>query len=484
MLDRRSRLVEAVNAARLLTNRAESRPLDYIRWTPPQLAHLNRACRRKLLRAGNQIGKTTVGLAEVVWWATGTHPYLPTIRPPVEIWIVCTTWPQSVAIMRKFWAMLPKNLVRPGTRCEPRYGFGKDNPAVVFLNGSIVRFKTTNQGAEALAGATVHFVLVDEPTDEEIWRELDRRLTRTGGTLAATLTPINRPTEYLRQLVRDGVVEETHTRLTAESLIPVGDSSPMRLLDGTPMDDAWILEQRRMVLPRFAPVVLDGEWEQRLEGAAFESYDPTTHLTDRIPDVDLHVAVGLDYGEGDFRTYTSIVGIDTKSGEFPRIHFLGEVASDGMRPPEDEAVDVLDELTEAGGWGWADVSSAWGDKPTKGRAGRKSNEDMMAALERELRARKLLGKRSGLSPEIRQVKTGPNGNDGSVWRGVEWLHRAMLRPGHLTVHPRCEVLHEAFQKWNGGEEHKDPIDGARYATWPFAMRGGRKGGTYHRLAVA
>jgi phage terminase large subunit-like protein len=469
--DRRGRLVDALRSARLLSDRVTARPLDYIRWTPPQAKWLQSPHKRKLLRAGNQVGKTWAGMAEVIYRATGTHPYYTTKPPPVEIWIVCTTFPQSVFIMKKFWQLVPKHLIR-NTSCDPRYGFGKDNPAVVFQCGSVVRFKTTNQGAEAMAGATVDYVLIDEPTSEDIYRELDRRLTRTGGDLGLTLTPVNRPVEYLRQLVRDDIVEDIHARLTVENLTPLGDAGPLRLLDGTPMDDSWIAEQRRTVLPRFAPVVLDGEWEFRLEGSVFSSFDVESHVTDALPRGEIKVCMGFDHGEGDFREVAILAAVDD-SGEFPRVHFLAEYASDGASLPETDAKETL-KLLQLYGWTWRKdhVAYAVGDRPSIGRIGGvKSNAELAKAIARELRRRGQLPARALIDPQIWQAKTGKGGNTGSVWTGVEWLHRAMLRPGHFTVHPRCARLIESFQKWDGSDnEWKDACDAARYATWPFAMR--------------
>lgn len=462
-------LVDAVLAAERLGNHASNRPLDYVQWTPPQHEWLCSAAARKLLRAGNQIGKTWAGLAEVIWRATGTHPFIWTKTPPVEIWIVCTTWPQSVQIMRKFWDLLPKELVK-NKYFDARYGFGKDNPAVVFHCGSIVRFKTTNQGAEALAGATVDYVLIDEPTDEPVFRELDRRIMRQGGQMGLTLTPINRPTEYLRELVKVGVVWEKHAKLTVENLTPRGWSHPMLLGDGTPMDGLWIAEQRRVVLPRFAPVVLDGEWETKLEGVVFEAFDPQVHVTEALPEYDLELCAGFDYGEGDFRTAGILQGTN-REANYPRVHFLAEHYSDGLAPPEEDASGFLDQLDEVG-VSWSELRWAYGDKPTIGRAGRRSNQDLMTALEQELRRRGQLTPKGVLKPEIKQAKTGAGGGSGSKWRGVEWLHRAMLRPGHFTVHPRMERFIESLQKWQGDDsEWKDGIDGGRYATWPYAMRG-------------
>jgi phage terminase large subunit-like protein len=479
-------ITEAIRAGEHVQSHREERPLEHIRWTPPQLAWAECEVRRKLLRAGNQIGKTTIGLAEVIWRSTGTHPFIRTKPPPVEIWIVCTTWPQSVQIMKKFWELLPKHLVRTKT-FDPRYGFGKDNPAVVFLCGSIVRFKTTNQGADALAGATIDYVLVDEPTDEDIYRELDRRLMRTGGSMGLVLTPINRPCEYLRQLCRDEVVRDIHARLTVQNLTPVEAngrlaSEPLRLLDGTPMDEAWIAEQRRLVLPRFAPVILDGEWDQRVEGSVFAAWDPDTMVSENVPEHEVDLTFGADHGEGDFREMAGFAAV-WKPEDHHRVHFLSEYSSDGMTSTAADARGVLDAMAEAGIESWRELASAVGDKPTTGKIGRKSNADLTAELQRLLRRRGLLKARDELRPPILTAKTGRLGTGNkSVWRGVEWLHQCMVR-GDFLVHPRCPRLIESLTKWDGSNsEWKDAIDMARYATWPYAMRTALRAGP--ALAVA
>jgi hypothetical protein len=470
---RRSALVDLLDRVHELADHIRERPLARVRWTRKQWEFLADPFPRKLLRAGNQVGKTWAGMAEVIWRATGTHPFIRTHTPPVEIWIVCTSWGQSVAIMKKFWELVPKDQIRP-TRWDPRNGFGKDNPAVVFLNGSVVRFRTTNQGAEALAGATVHFILIDEPTDEEIFRELDRRLLRNAGAMALTLTPINRPTEYLRELCLAGAVHDHHARLTVENVTPMGALEPIRLLDGTPMDQAWIDQQWRTVMPRYAPVILDGEWEMRVEGNVFRAFDPAVHVAPAPPDVDLRACIGFDHGQRDFKEIALLVGIDD-SGEYPAVHVLDEYVGEGDTTPDQDADGTL-AMLDAQGWTWRELSHAYGDKPYDGagsraRVIRKSNADLQAQIERKLRARGQLVRGRPLVPPIRQAKRGTGGGAGSVDWGCTWLHRAMLRPGHFTVHPRCIRLIEALQKWDFTDsDFKDPIDALRYATWAYAMR--------------
>ncbi|NBV19959.1 hypothetical protein [Janthinobacterium sp.] len=153
---------DLLDAAECWREAVEQDLASWLRWTPPQDAwlRLNPQSGVKLLRGGNQaIGKTTCAMQEVDWRARGAHPHYPTRKPPVEIWVVCTSWSQSVAIQTKFWSLARRDALTQDTRDRFRLdiGWGKDNPTVLYANGSIVRFRTTNQGAKALAGSSATF---------------------------------------------------------------------------------------------------------------------------------------------------------------------------------------------------------------------------------------------------------------------------------------------------------------------------------------
>ena len=126
----------ALVAARRLAQRVEDNPLRWVQWTPPQRAFHELQSKRKLFRAGNQIGKSWAVLAEAIWIASKTHPYQRPRPGPLEIWVVCTSWSQSVAIMRKFRELCPPEYVddKRSSNFNSRSGYGKDNPAVVFLD--------------------------------------------------------------------------------------------------------------------------------------------------------------------------------------------------------------------------------------------------------------------------------------------------------------------------------------------------------------
>ena len=452
----------------------EAEPLSWIRWCPPQEEWLRLSVPRKLLRAGNQVGKTWAANAEIIHRALGTHPYYATQPPPVECWVVCTSWAQSVAIMSKFWALVPRSRLRRA-HFDPRSGFGKDNPAVVFDNGSVVRFRTTNQGPEALAGATIDYVAIDEPCDEDVYRELDRRVLRRGGQIGITLTPINRPCEYLRALVEQGAVREVHARLTVANLTPIGSSAPLRLLDGTPMDQRWIDEQRRITPATYAPVVLDGEWETRPEGVFFRCFDRARNVSatatidaSRSP---RRWVLGIDYAAAD-REWGQVAVLSQvqsyiDSGGRPQELVIATdlVALPGVASSE-QFVDEMIRMLGRHGLRWRDLHCVYGDNPVQSRWVEKSNINTIRALARALQV-----PQSAILPRVLNAKDGAHAA-GALDAGCRYLYEG-LAAGRILLHPRCELLARALESWDYTRDHplKDVIDAWRYGLkdWIFRL---------------
>jgi phage terminase large subunit-like protein len=419
-------------------------------------------------------GKTWVAMAEVISRALGTHPCYPVRRPPVEVWVVCTSWAQSVAIMGKFWALAPKARLRR-TRFDPRDGFGRNNPSVIFDNGSVVRFRTTNQGPEALAGATIDYVAIDEPCDEDVYRELDRRVLRRGGQIGITLTPINRPCEYLRALVEQGAVREVHARLTVANLTPIGSSAPLRLLDGTPMDQRWIDEQRRITPATYAPVVLDGEWETRPEGVFFRCFDRARNVSatatidaSRSP---RRWVLGIDYAAAD-REWGQVAVLSQvqsyiDSGGRPQELVIATdlVALPGVASSE-QFVDEMIRMLGRHGLRWRDLHCVYGDNPVQSRWVEKSNINTIRALARALQV-----PQSAILPRVLNAKDGAHAA-GALDAGCRYLYEG-LAAGRILLHPRCELLARALESWDYTRDHplKDVIDAWRYGLkdWIFRL---------------
>jgi hypothetical protein len=451
-------MTAALDLVRALAAAAEADPLRWIQWLPPQDEFHRDASPVKLLRTGNQIGKTTAGLAEVHWRCMGLHPHLETREPPIEAWVICASWSQSLAIQAKFHAIAGRYLVAE-TRFDAVNGFHANRPTARYPNGSIVRFKTTQQNSLDLAGATIDLAMFDEPPKSpRIFEEVRKRLLRRQGVLLMCLTPVNAPCGWLRELCEAGQVADHHWRMEPEALIPVGDTEPLELPDGTPMDEAWIEELRRNTLPQEVPVVVDGEWEMRVEGRVFSQFDATTMLGDSPPEGEVTVCVGIDHGSKVGKQCAVLVLVD-KSGDQDRVIIWDEYVGAENTSTTDDARGILDMLRR-NRIRWSQLDEVWGDRLyIRGPADKKSNRDLIDAVARLLR----VPSRS-LSPSIRTVKRGRGRGKGSVDAGCRYLHQAMVHDGHFQVHPRCENVIDALQKWDyRDDDYKDKIDAVRYA---------------------
>jgi len=467
-------MATALHQAQAIGDRVTASPLRWIQWTPPQAQWLRSPAPRKLLRAGNQQGKSWAAMAEVIWRCLGTHPHYPTRAPPIEAWIVCTSWAQSVAIMGKFWELCPRDHLRVSTTFDLRNGFGKDNPAVVFLNGSLVRFRTTNQGPEALAGATIDYVAIDEPCDPSTYRELDKRVMRRAGAIGITLTPINRPCEWLRALVDAGVVTEVHARLTEGNLTPAGARGPLCLLDGTPMDQAWIDDLRAKTPPVYAPVVLDGEWETRPEGTFFKCFDRDKHLNGAVrldpARAMVRWVLGIDYAAAD-RAYGQVAALsqvqqyeDEKGRKQELVYLVDLVAMPGIATSEAFAAEVVNMLGRHG-VRWRELASIYGDNPVASRWVEKSNLLTSRAIAREIGVAI-----NALTPRILNAKEG-QASSGTMDAGCRYLYEG-LAAGRIVLHPRCELMAKALETWDYTRDHplKDAIDAWRYSVKDYIFR--------------
>jgi len=451
--------------------RRARRPLDYIDWLPPQHRWLSSAAPVKLYRAGNQaLGKTTAGLGEVIYRCLGSHPLIEVPSRPIEAWVICATWQQSLAIQQKLWDLLPKDLIDPRVRFDPKNGFHANNPLVEFLNGSIIRFKTTKQGGLNLSSASIDVALFDEPpTSPRIFGELLKRTMKAGdGVVLLTLTPVNAPTEWLKRITLENpetgdapLVADYHARLVAENLIPVGRSEPLRLKDGTPCDADWVAHVIRNTLPHEVPVVCHGEWEMSVEGNIFSAYNESMRL-EVLPDLEYEIRFGTDHGHGgNFEEYALLVGVDN-SERHPSIYAIDEYTTDGETTTDQDAEAIL-ELCHRNHIPWKALARAYGDRVYAGkqgkRLGKKSNQKLMRALAL------LMGLASykQLRPQIRTVKRGEGHGAGSVQHGIEYLHESMVG-GRFFVSARCPRLHESLLKWDGrDDEWKHAIDTLRYS---------------------
>lgn len=461
-------------------------PLAHFLGTPPQIALWSNRSKRRLLRTGNQVGgKTTAALVEALWWATHTHPYRQTPARPVQVWFVCVSWTQSLNIQHKLWKLCPKAALTPDTlrRYSPERGFGANAPVVTFLDGSQIWVKTGKQDALDQAGGTVDLVCYDEPPKRQRnFSELERRLTRTGGDLVLTMTPVNARIDWIRELAEGGGITDLHFRCTPE-MMRLSNGTVLRTDAGEVMDADWIAGERKKVMSWEEPVVIDGEWEMRAAGQLFEGWNHEAHIVRDVygaPNIGfkgrpVRLVLGLDWGDESLRTAGILCAVqrgDEKKGTPTRIWVIDEYVPKSGTTLSMDADGVLAMLARHG-LRWSMLASVHGDKKytdAKGRVTKKSNARFEAAV--SLR----LGTAGRTSPRVESAKKGARRGAGALWSSVRWIHERMLTPGGFMVDARCAGLIEAIDTWDGTDKHiaKDRIDGLRYALveeWAGSARG-------------
>jgi phage terminase large subunit-like protein len=483
MIDCEDYLWDAVEEADAIDEDCASRPLDFTKWTIPQALFLTDCLnKQKLFRAGNRSGKTWTCVADVIFRAYGVHPFRVVRKGPTHQWIVCVSWDQATPIMKIFHQLVDYRRVRKAREFREKDGYGKDSPLVEFENGSTVRFKTMDQGSRRHAGAELDHIFVDEPPSSAHYRELERRVSSTNGEITIGLTPINapEPLDWLIGLIEQDVVADHHVKMTPEAYT-FQDGTVRVLKDGTPLDAAWIAEQRRTVLPRFAPVILDGEWDLSVEGAVFKAFNTADHVTNDYPAGDDWLfSFAVDHGTGsDFSQVGLLLAVRVnKQGRAVQVVVLAEDVTEGDTLPNQDA-DRYVGMLRAFDLEWSDLAVAYGDKAHQGKWGgisSKSNRKLTQALATKLG---LLSPDS-LQPAFKQAKTGRKGGRGSIAHGSQWLHQLMLIPGAFQVHSSCTRLIASLERWDWKDnEWKHAVDTLRYGTWQWSMKEQQGGATVY-----
>lgn len=168
-----------------LRRRKTERPYEAYEPLPHQASFHSSKAKERAFIGSNRCGKTEANTAECIRCATGQNPHWPELVVPNVGWVTSlTNEVQRDILQPKFAKMLPK-----GVKIRFRHGGIWDQ--VVFPNGSMIGFKSVEQGREAFQGVALHWVSVDEECPEDIFGELRARVVDYAGRLWITFTPVN-----------------------------------------------------------------------------------------------------------------------------------------------------------------------------------------------------------------------------------------------------------------------------------------------------
>jgi phage terminase large subunit-like protein len=235
--------------AALLTSASQElreRKLDLYRPYPKQREFHAKgaACRERLLRAGNQNGKTYCVAAEMAYHLTGLYPEDWEGRRfdrPIVGWASSETGESTRDNPQRALMGLPGE---DGTGAIPKrhlglspgfYGMAmgvadlydfirvRHHTNGRFDGWSMLRFKYYAQGRRKWQGPPVDFVWFDEEPPEDIYDEGLARTIATGGMVALSFTPLLGMSEVVRRYLVDPTPERSDTNMTIDDAehIPV-----------------------------------------------------------------------------------------------------------------------------------------------------------------------------------------------------------------------------------------------------------------------
>lgn len=149
--------------------------------------------KRKLYIGGNRSGKTTAGVCEGIWRATGKHPYRPELNLPGVVpsrgRVVGVDFIQGIdkIIVPQYKQWTPPSELAGGS-WEKAYSSG--SRTLSFANGSFIEFMSYDQDLDKFAGTSRHWIHFDEEPPRPIWVECLARLVDTDGEFWITMTPV------------------------------------------------------------------------------------------------------------------------------------------------------------------------------------------------------------------------------------------------------------------------------------------------------
>lgn len=260
----------------------------------------------RLLKAGNQLGKTYCGAAEAAYHLTGLYPHWWTGKRwdrPIRMWV----GGESASVVRDttqklLLGDLASDRENLGTGLIPKSCFpkkpswsrgvdsGVDNVSVQHVSGkfSTLIFKSYEQGRVKWQGDSIDLLWCDEEPPDDVYSEGLARLTATNGISYITFTPLKGMSTVVKKFI---------------SPDPHDEGRHERIVVNMTMDDAAHMtpEMRRKALGRYP----EHERATRANGDIMMGEGRIFNIADsvisveafQIPSYWKHL-IGLDLGHG------------------------------------------------------------------------------------------------------------------------------------------------------------------------------------------
>jgi len=219
---------------------------------------------------GNRSGKTRALIQEVVWWATGLHPYKPNLNVsnpnwiPKDIWVVSLDFPSS------------RDVVQPMIRKILGSGYLKvwreTDKIIELTNKSTISFKSVDSGWEKFQGTEKHLIAFDEEPSHTVYQECIMRVVTTRGDIIIAMTPL-----HGMSWIYDEVYEPWLQGISQDNECFVASIK----------DNPYVSREE---IEKIERTFFDEEKEARVSGSfvefaglIYKEFDPNLHLVKRFP---------------------------------------------------------------------------------------------------------------------------------------------------------------------------------------------------------
>lgn len=395
--------------------------------------------RERLFMAGNQLGKTLAGGAEVAYHLTGDYPDWWVGRrfdKPTTWWAAGFTSestrdnPQRILLgppaMEAEWGsgMLPKDRILGIQKRAHGVSGAVDTIVVRHKAGgkSQVGFKTYDQGRLKWQGPTLHGVWYDEEPPPDIYAEGMTRTNVHQGINIITFTPLLGMTEVVRLFLQNPSGARAVTQMTI-------DDAPHYTAEERAAIIASYPEHEREARAKGIPVMGSGRVFPVAE---------STLVVDPFPVPDWPLIGGMDFGwDHPFAAVRMAHNRDTDT-----VYIVGEYRAREKTPLEHAAA-----LT-----GWGPIPWSW---PHDGLQHDKGSGEQLAVTYRKHGLRML--------KERAQFEDGTNGLEAGITRLLE-----RMQTGRLKVFSTCTQWLDEFRLYHRKDglivkEQDDLMSATRYA---------------------